>query len=405
VRRSIGGALRRFIEAVKRSGLDEQNAELSARHVELQHALRELAAEKETIQQLIDSALDGIRLIDADGAIIAGNNRMSELLAAPAGIVPAGSFWDQAAAVAPRTTNPAAYRAAIEDMREHPDEDAMYEFELADTGRVLQRFTRPISDAAGTQTGRIVVLRDMTSERELRRMKDEFVATVTHELRTPLTSIAGYLELLLEDEQVVNEQRGFLVIVERNSKRLLSLVNDLLFVAQVDSTALELELGVVNINRLLEDAVGSARPAAEARQLALDLSADTFPSSIADGPKLAQLVDNLISNAVKFTPPGGRVTISATLHGDRAAIVVSDTGIGIPEPEKPHLFERFFRASTAISAAVPGTGLGLAITKAITEAHGGTISAEDTPGGGTTFRLELPLVALSSTDVPTLAAA
>jgi PAS domain-containing protein len=139
VRRSVRGAIRRFVEAPKRSGLDKQNAELSARQVELQHALRELAAEKETIQQLIDSALDGIRLIDGDGVIIAGNNRMSELLAAPAGIVPAGSFWDQAAAVAPRTTNPAAYRAAIDDMREHPDQDVMYEFELADTGRVLQR--------------------------------------------------------------------------------------------------------------------------------------------------------------------------------------------------------------------------------------------------------------------------
>jgi signal transduction histidine kinase len=378
---------------------------LSVGHVELQSALRELAAEKETIQQLIDSALDGIRLINGDGAIIAGNNRMSELLTAPAGTVPAGSFWDQAAAVAPRTTNPEAYRAAIDHMREHPDEDAMYEFELADTGRVLQRFTRPINDAEGKQTGRIVVLRDMTSERELQRMKDAFVAAVTHELRTPLTSIAGYLELLLEDERVDNEQRGFLEIVERNSKRLLSLVNDLLFVARVDSAALELNLGVVNIGTLLEDAVGSARPAAEARRLALELSTETFPSCIADGPKLVQLVDNLVSNAVKFTPPGGYVTVTGTLHGERAVIAVSDTGVGIPDADKAHLFERFFRASTAIGAAVPGTGLGLAITKAIAEAHGGTICTEEAPGGGTTFRVELPLVALSDADRRTLAAA
>jgi len=378
---------------------------LSVRHVELQSARRELAAEKETIQQLIDSALDGIRLINGDGAIIAGNNRMSELLTAPAGTVPAGSFWDQAAAVAPRTTNPEAYRAAIDHMREHPDEDAMYEFELADTGRVLQRFTRPINDAEGKQTGRIVVLRDMTSERELQRMKDAFVAAVTHELRTPLTSIAGYLELLLEDERVDNEQRGFLEIVERNSKRLLSLVNDLLFVARVDSAALELNLGVVNIGTLLEDAVGSARPAAEARRLALELSTETFPSCIADGPKLVQLVDNLVSNAVKFTPPGGHVTVTGTLHGERAVIAVSDTGVGIPDADKEHLFERFFRASTAIGAAVPGTGLGLAITKAIAEAHGGTICTEEAPGGGTTFRVELPLVALSDADRRTLAAA
>jgi signal transduction histidine kinase len=231
--------------------------------------------------------------------------------------------------------------------------------------------------------------------RELDRLKDEFLSLVSHELRTPLTSIRGYLDLVLDEEagELNPEQRRFLQAVERNSGRLLRLVGDLLFVAQADAGRLSLEQGEVDLVALAAECVEGAMPAAAEKSIDLVLAAKPVPAFVGDRGRLAQVLDNLVSNALKFTPEGGSVEVSTKLNGDHMSIEVSDTGIGIALADQPRLFERFFRSSVANDRAIPGTGLGLAIVKAIVEAHKGQIRVVSKEGRGTTFRIDLPLTA------------
>ena len=228
--------------------------------------------------------------------------------------------------------------------------------------------------------------------RELDELKDEFVALVSHELRTPLTSISGYLEMLMSGEYggLTSEQSQFLSVVERNSRRLLRLVGDLLFVAQADSGMLVVEAGTFDLGALVDDCGQAARPTADARQIELLTSSDVPPVA-GDAARVAQMLDNLVSNALKFTPHRGRVSVAATAECGRAVIRVSDTGMGIAPDDQKRLFDRFYRTTGATSRAIQGTGLGLAITKAIVDAHGGLLSVESEEGTGTTFTVELPL--------------
>ncbi len=228
---------------------------------------------------------------------------------------------------------------------------------------------------------------------ELDRLKDEFVALVSHELRTPLTSIRGYLELVLDGEagEVTDEQRQFLGVVERNANRLLDLVGDLLFLAQIEAGKLSLEVGAVDLAALAAESVETARPLAEDKEITLTLATSPLPLLAGDRARLAQLLDNLVSNAVKFTPEGGRVDVRASSSRGNAILEVRDTGMGIPAEEQEHVFERFFRTSRATEQAIQGTGLGLAISKAIVHAHGGRITLASSEGEGAAFRVTIPI--------------
>jgi PAS domain S-box-containing protein len=229
--------------------------------------------------------------------------------------------------------------------------------------------------------------------RELDRLKDEFIALVSHELRTPLTSIRGYTELLLDGEagELADDQRQFLGVIERNSHRLLHLVGDLLFLAQVEAGKLVLDVGAVDLGAVASESVETARPQAEAKGITLTLATGPVPLVAGDRARIAQLIDNLVSNAIKFTPESGRVDVRVRALEKRAVVEVRDSGIGIPANEQQHLFQRFYRTSTATERAIQGTGLGLAISKAIAEAHDGRITLTSEEDVGTTFRVELPL--------------
>ena len=228
---------------------------------------------------------------------------------------------------------------------------------------------------------------------ELDRLKDEFVATASHELRTPLTSLSGYLEMSLDPAEgpLSPTREGHLRIVQRNADRLTTLVDQLLFLARADSHPLELDRQPVDLGELLNEAAETVGPAANAKNVALRIEEASPPEVLADRPQLLRVVDNLVANAVKFTPEGGSVLLTARRKGDTAVLEVTDTGPGIPPAEQPELFNRFYRGTNAIERAIPGSGLGLAISQVIAEAHGGTIELESTPGTGSTFRLSLPL--------------
>jgi PAS domain S-box-containing protein len=229
--------------------------------------------------------------------------------------------------------------------------------------------------------------------RKLDRMKDEFIALVSHELRTPLTSICGYLELLLQDDvmaELPEAQLSWLEVIDRNAERLLRLVEDLLLTAQASAGNLALEKAELDVAAVLAQAVQASTPVAAARGISLTCSTEPLPLTSGDRLRIGQVVDNLVSNALKFTPSGGTVDVRAYSHRSAVRIEVTDTGMGISDDEQSQLFERFFRTARAQEEAIPGVGLGLSISKAIFEAHDGRISVRSKEGVGTTFFVDLP---------------
>ncbi len=230
--------------------------------------------------------------------------------------------------------------------------------------------------------------------RELDFLKDEFVASVSHELRTPLTSIAGYTELLEEDGVIAAEtsSHGHLEVIRRSTNRLLGVVDDLLFAASVQRGALSLAAAEIELGEITHLAVDAARPAADAKEIDLQTQMEPGVSVPADASRLGQVLDNLIANALKFTPQGGSVSIRVWKAPDAAYVEISDTGPGIPADELARVFDRFYRSSGAITSGISGTGLGLYIVQTIVEAHGGSVSAANLIGGGARFRIALPRV-------------
>ncbi|MDX6424916.1 MAG: hypothetical protein QOD52_321 [Gaiellaceae bacterium] len=231
--------------------------------------------------------------------------------------------------------------------------------------------------------------------RELDVMKDEFVALVSHELRTPLTAVQGYTELVLDGTagELNDEQRSMLMAVDRSSARLFRLINDLLFVAQVNAGTLTVALEDVDLTSVAREAIDDARPRAAAADVSLEFESALTPTVKADRVRLGQVFDNLISNAIKFTPPGGRVRLTISMVGEEAIVVVTDSGMGMTAEDQQRLFTRFFRTKAA--AKIQGTGLGLSITKAIVDAHHGSISVESEVGTGTSFTFTVPTTDLS----------
>ncbi|HET8528462.1 MAG TPA: HAMP domain-containing sensor histidine kinase [Gaiellaceae bacterium] len=228
---------------------------------------------------------------------------------------------------------------------------------------------------------------------EADRLKDEFVALISHDLRTPLTSIMGYIELALDDgldPPLDEERRSYLEVVSRSSQRLLRLVDDLLFVARLQSGRLDLAPTRLDLNELARQSAQEARARADTRAIEILVQTDGPVPVDADRGRMFQLLDNLVSNAVKFTPDGGRVEICVSRE-DEAVLEVCDTGVGFTDEEAARVFDRFYRTEAAVERQIPGTGLGLFIAHAITDAHGGRISAHPRDGGGAVFRVQLPL--------------
>lgn len=252
--------------------------------------------------------------------------------------------------------------------------------------RAYTTAARQIIDEQGQRHGAVVVFHDTTDVMLALAAQEEFVASVSHELRTPLTSILGYVELAqleLEDAPA----GAYLSVVSRNAERLLSLVNDLLGSAR-DGMKVSKTRG--NITEVLCAAVEAARPRAEAAGIHVDVSAADSCIMDFDPVRMAQAVDNLLSNALKFSPPAGTVTVVGEKVGTGYKISVSDNGVGMSAQEQEQLFTRFYRTESARAAAIPGAGLGLAITKSIVDAHGGTLGVVSAPGAGSTFSIELP---------------
>jgi len=283
--------------------------------------------------------------------------------------------------------------------------------------RTLSTILSPITDDSGAFVGYVATADDITdridaqsalqkaldTERravkrltEIDQVKDAFVSSVSHELRTPITNIVGYLELMMDGVYGPPSlgQSDAMSRIDLNSRRLLTLIDDLLTLSSMESIDRRRRRGLVDLGAVVHRAVEIVRPSLGARELTFEVQAPEEPQTITgDSGELERLVINLATNAVKFTPDGGTIIVRLKPSTPRTGPVleVQDTGIGIREEDRAMLFTRFFRTSHAHELGVPGSGLGLSIAKAISDVHGGLISAHSVHGQGSTFRVEFPV--------------
>jgi len=246
---------------------------------------------------------------------------------------------------------------------------------------------------AGDTTGAVVVLHDITELRKLERVRRDFVANVSHEFRTPLTAIQGFAETLLagalDDPQ--NRTR-FLEIILEHSRRLARLTEDLLVLSKMDADRLELEIQRLRVSQLIESCLETAQRRAAEKDLRISVNMPKpLPDIAGDRRRLAEVLQNLLDNAIQYTLPGGQILVSAATGDHEVILTVSDTGIGIPKADQPRIFERFYRVDVARSREAGGTGLGLAIAKHLVEVHGGRLWVESEVGKGSQFHFSVPV--------------
>lgn len=256
--------------------------------------------------------------------------------------------------------------------------------------RALSVSARTLREDDGRPVGAALAYKDVTDYLRALEVKDEFVASVSHELRTPLTAVLGHLELLADTEGLPEPIARRIDVIERNAVRLSHLVSDLLQVAQQPGGGLSIERSPSDVTRIVTEAVEAARPAAGAAGLTLAAATPEQLPALVDPVRIRQVVDNVVSNAIKYSRPGGSVQVDLALETDQIVLTVVDTGIGIEPGDLDRLFTRFFRAQQAQDLHIPGTGLGLTIVRSIVEAHGGKVTLSSEVGTGTTLSVRLP---------------
>ncbi|MEI7769388.1 MAG: ATP-binding protein [Chloroflexales bacterium] len=292
-------------------------------------------------------------------------------------------------------------------LRSHA-ERAVEEFQIIrPEARLLQCFSAPVMDLHDRYLGRILVFRDITREREVERMKSDFVSNVSHELRTPLTSIQGALQLVLGPARdgrsgmtdgVSQRARDLLTISLNNTERLIRLINDILDVAKIEQGRIQLRREALSPADLCQNAAGEMSAFANTCGIVIDIDVQPLmPKIFADGDRSAQILVNLLSNAIKFSAAGQRVLLSVRHEGSVVCFAVRDWGRGIAREDQERLFQKFQQIDSSATRDVGGTGLGLAISKALVEEQGGRIWLDSAPAKGSTFSFTLPV--LPDTDV------
>ncbi|MDR6556001.1 signal transduction histidine kinase [Arthrobacter pascens] len=369
---------------VQRQRLERKDAEL-----------RELLIQSRTRERLFKTILDtidvGIVAVDADGHKVLVNDQQKAFLqaASPAGAAAemqeSGQLMFGQDKVTPLPEDKRPIRRAVAG-----ETFANYLVWLGQGSarRAVSTAARIIRNDDGGFSGAVVVYSDVTGLVEALSAKEELISNVSHEFRSPLMSVLGNVDLVLDEAEALSSaavQR--LEVVQRNAERLLSLVSDLLVSA---STVLAVHARRTDLASLIDTTIGSAQAQADASNVSLSIDTPAPLWAHADPLRISQALDNLVSNAIKYSPDGGAVTVRARTSEDWVQLQVQDTGMGISEEETSRIFTRFFRTQAARQAAIPGVGLGLSITKTIVERHGGAITCVSKPGAGTTFTMTLP---------------
>jgi two-component system, OmpR family, phosphate regulon sensor histidine kinase PhoR len=349
----------------------------------LAETIRVLTDERNRAAAILGSMIEGVAVISARERILYANRAFSQILGLESLAV--------------------EDRPLIEVVR-HSGLLAVIKKALAgqkqESSEIVVGTVRPRSFAATAApvraegpSGAVLVLHEISELRRLERIRQDFVANVSHEFRTPLTAIQGFAETLLGGalEDPANRRR-FVEIIREHAARLARLTADLLELSRIEAGELKLEFRPVSLAQLVKSCVETARLKAAAKNLAIEVNpAGALPPARGDANRLQEVLQNLLDNAVQYTPSGGRVEVSATRVGNQLVITVADTGIGIPQAEQSRIFERFYRVDAARSREAGGTGLGLSISRHIVEAHGGRIWVESAVGEGSRFHFSVPV--------------
>ncbi len=374
----------RPIEA-DRSGdaMEALAASLNETAARLDRTIRTLTEERNLSSAILASMVEGVAVVNASERLLFANQGFAEILGLD---VPPQS--GSALLEVVRQTE------LIEAVRQVLKGEPRVQAEIV-TGTLRQHFfaVTVASVRAAETSGAVIVLHDITGLRRLERVRRDFVANVSHEFRTPLTAIQGFAETLLAGALDDPQNRiHFLQIILEHSRRLARLTEDLLKLSKMDADRLELEIRRLSVSQFVESCIETAqRPAREKDLDLLVKLPERLPDIAADRPRLTEVLQNLLDNAIQYTPSGGQIRVSAAANGNEVVFTVSDTGIGIPRSDQPRIFERFYRVDVARSREVGGTGLGLAIAKHLVEAQGGRIWVESEVGRGSQFHFTVPV--------------
>jgi two-component system phosphate regulon sensor histidine kinase PhoR len=353
----------------------------------LREKIEDLEQERAKVTAILDGMVEGVIAVDGHEHIVLMNERARAIFAL-------GTVRGERKPFLEVIRNAELHEVFRISRGVVPGSVVSREISVTSPGRVLQVHGVPLL-LAGGETGVVVVLHDVTDLRRLEQVRTEFVANVSHELRTPLTAIHGYAETLLGgalDEP--DNARRFLEIIHRQTQRLGRLINDLTDLSNIELGKVSLELTPTHLDEVLDSVVAVVSPRARAGDVTVTVeTAPGLPAVTADHDRLAQILINLLDNAVKYTPKAGTVAIRAAQAGEMVEVAVSDTGVGIPSSALPRITERFYRVDKARSRELGGTGLGLAIVKHLVLAHGGRLDIESEVDRGTTVRFTLPVSA------------
>ncbi len=363
--------------------LEALAASMNVTAARLDRTIRTLTEERNLSSAILGSMVEGVAVVSASERLLFANPGFAEILGLD---MPPKS--GSALVEAVRQTE------LIEAVRQVLKGKPRVEAEIV-TGTLRQHFfaATVASVRAAEASGAVLVLHDITELRKLERVRRDFVANVSHEFRTPLTAIQGFAETLLAGALDDPQNRvKFLKIILEHSRRLARLTEDLLMLSKMDADRLELEIHRLSVSQFVESCIETTQRTAAEKNLRISVNLPaSVPDIAADRRRLAEVLQNLLENAIQYTPPSGQINVSAKVNGGEVILTVSDTGIGIPRADQPRIFERFYRVDVARSREVGGTGLGLSIAKHLVEAHGGRIWVESEVGQGSRFHFTVPV--------------
>ena len=349
----------------------------------LDRAMRTLREERNLSAAILGSMVEGVAVVNSSERLLFANEGFAGILELDAPPQPGRSLLEVV-----RQTE------LIEAVRDVLKGAPRVEAEIV-TGTLRQRFfAATVASVKATEnSGAVVVLHDITDLRKLERVRRDFVANVSHEFKTPLTAIQGFAETLLAGAMDDPQHRvRFLQIILEHSRRLARLTDDLLELSKMDADRLALEVDRLSASQLVQSCVETTQRVANEKHLRVSINLpQSLPDVAADRRRIAEVLQNLLDNAIQYTPAGGEIVVSASAGGQEVTFTVSDTGIGIPQVDQPRIFERFYRVDVARSREVGGTGLGLSIAKHLVEAHGGRIWVESEVGRGSQFHFTVPV--------------
>ncbi len=371
--------------------------EFNSMRDDLKHAIDRITKEEKKMTAIVNSLAEGLILVDEDHRVLHINPAAEYLLN-----VGADQVGEELTLIVKDITLARALKESQGQISLNETVNLEVSLDQGGESSTLRVVASPFLDEAGAVLGTVYVFDDITREKEIDRMKSDFVSLVSHELRTPMTSIIGFVSLILDGKTgpINDKQRHSLVRVQHQAERLAALINDLLDISRIEAGRIQMKQEEITVSEIAKQRIEEISPQAEAKSIELRLFApEPLPHTIGDEERIGQVFTNLIGNAIKFTPESGKIAVRISANGtptnqsDRMLHVeIIDTGEGIPIEERERVFNRFHQLGNINTRQEGGTGLGLSIVKSIVESHGGTVWVDEGyEGRGSNFQFTLPI--------------